>query len=57
MTDVFIHIHKLASLWVFIWILPFMFYSYRYCFGDQRYIDELIGNLSKEPETFKAKCT
>ncbi|AXN34781.1 hypothetical protein ADU60_16210 (plasmid) [Vibrio coralliilyticus] len=55
MTDVFIHIHKLASLWVFIWILPFMFYSYRYCFGDQRYIDELIGNLSKEPETFKAK--
>lgn len=32
-----------------------MFYSYRYCFGDNRYIDELIENLSKEPDQFKEK--
>lgn len=55
MEDIYIHIHKLVNLWLFIWVFPFMFYSYRYCFGDQRYIYELIDNLSKEPETFKEK--
>ncbi|WP_240478202.1 hypothetical protein [Vibrio neptunius] len=55
MENINIHIHKMLHLWTFIWILPFMFYSYRYCFGEQRYIDELIGNLSKQPQTFKAK--
>ena len=43
--------------WTFIWVFPFMFFLYRYGMGSDRikYVDELIGNLSSDPEGFKIK--
>ena len=43
--------------WMFIWLFPFMFFLYRYGTGSDRikYVDELIGNLSSDPDKFKIK--
>ena len=53
-------IHFLISIgfaWMFIWAIPAMFFLHRYGFGSDRlkYVDELSGNLSSDPEKFKIK--
>ena len=57
MHDVIYYILKILSGWWFIWLFPFMFFLYRYGMGSDRikYVDELIGNLSSDPDKFKIK--
>ena len=56
--DMFLHYFTLSMCWwFFIWTFPFMFFMYRYGIGSDRSkdVDEVIGNLSSDPDKFKIK--
>ena len=48
---------KCLAAWVLIWAIPAMFFLHRYGLGSNRlkYVNELVDNVSSDPERFKVK--
>ena len=57
MNEFIYYVMGIGFAWMFIWAIPAMFFLQRYGLGSDRlkYVDELIGNLSSDPERFKVK--
>ena len=57
MNEFIYYVMGIGFAWMFIWAIPAMFFLHRYGFGSNRlkYVNELIGNLSSDPDKFKIK--
>ncbi len=44
-----------AAMFSLVWMFVYFYHLVVYSLGDKKYINQLVDNLAKEPESFKSK--